>query len=824
MARPADHQVKAPAAAALGFGGRAFLVAVVVFALLVYRDLLVPGRVHFTTDDNIGAMALRQAVLPAAFAGGWDDSVLAGQPWLVNFTWTNLWLLLLPLRWFQNWIHAIDLVPACLFFALFLRRRGMAWAAALLGALAGFWVGSNFFLNYAGHIGKFGTLTFAALGLWLIERAVQRRSWADALLAGGAVGVMFLEQPDVGLFFALAWGGYAVFACWREFGRDVAAGARLLAPMLVTAAALAYHPLWTAYSAFAHDGGIGKGTTKSPAEIWDYCTQWSWPPEETIEWIAPGYTGWRSGEPAGPYTGRMGRSAGWQPSGPGFRNFKLETLYIGAIPISLAALAVFLLATRRLDERGRRLDAVFWTAVLAVTFLLGLGKFFPLYRLFFELPGMSSIRNPVKFMQVAQVALAVLVALGADETLRRSAAANWRHVLAPYLRGLSLAGALLVVWAIGLGFAAPTAAQKLVADGWGAASSVILQNRIWSLAHGGVLLWAAWALLRASAGSWGGLRAVLALAAIAAVDQLTVSRHYVKAVDTAGLIDRNPAIEYLKQQTGHQRIYLLTQESFYGQWLSIQFPYHGLASFNFPQARLGEDYEQFLGAVGSRLPLLWQAFAVGPVMGPAGFWPQLQNDPQFKDRLEVGFAFNVGARGAGVEVVPGTAVRPGQQVILRHTRPAPRYGLLAGWEAVSDEEILRRYRDGGADPLKRAWLSPEDVAGWPASEGEGLVGSVSVLDYRPGRVRLQVATDRPAVLRLAERYAPQWRATVGGEPAKLLRCDYLFQAVPVDAGLQEVVVTYAPSAGSLWVQAGGMGLCLFGVGALFVQRKRAAPV
>ncbi|MDD5679363.1 MAG: hypothetical protein PHW60_15450 [Kiritimatiellae bacterium] len=191
--------------------------------------------------------------------------------------------------------------------------------------------------------------------------------------------------------------------------------------------------------------------TESPREKWDYVTQWSWPPEESIDFIAPGYMGWRSGEPAGPYWGRMGRSAGWEQTQQGFMNFKLENMYLGIIPILLAMFAVFSVLARgkygssEVVECGsksvkgekdkdiqsytdtplrhyattsRRAEIIFWGAVVVIALLLSFGKFFPLYALFYKLPMVSSIRNPNKFLQIFQLALGILAAYGLDGMLR----------------------------------------------------------------------------------------------------------------------------------------------------------------------------------------------------------------------------------------------------------------------------------------------------------------------------------------------------------------------------------------------------------------------
>jgi len=275
-----------------------FLAAVVLVALVVFHKILGPGSILFTTDDNIGIMALRKAAMPSSFFGWWNDAVLAGMPEPLSLNWTNLLLLLLPVRWFTNWIHAIDLVVASVLLALFLRERGRSWIACGLAALTACWVGTNFTLTYAGHIGKFGILVFVSMGLWLAEKAITRRSIRWAALAGGAFGAMFLEQADVALFFSMAVGPYVLYRLISEYGLKVKTLVRVLMPMAVLGALIAFRPLLGGYSIGAQSGATDE--PEDPKAKWEFATQWSWPPEESVDFIAPGYTGWRSGEVSGP--------------------------------------------------------------------------------------------------------------------------------------------------------------------------------------------------------------------------------------------------------------------------------------------------------------------------------------------------------------------------------------------------------------------------------------------------------------------------------------------------------------------------------------------
>lgn len=387
-----------------------FVALILLTALAVFRAVLDPGRFLFTTDDNIGDLALRRALLPAGYAGAWYDGMLLGFNMVIPPGWTHLLLWWLPLKTFVNWIHGLDLVLASLVLAAFLRRKALSWPACAVAALAAFWVGSNFTLTYAGHIMKFGILLWAAVYLWMVDRAAESGHWAPSVLAGGALGALFLEQADVALFFALILGPYALLRLWQAAGRQWKKWAAVLGPLLVTAGLIAFHPLWEGYRANVQ--GISS-MQESPAEKWAFITQWSWPPEESVDFVAPGYMGWRSGEPAGPYWGRMGRSDGWEQTRRGFQNFKLENQYLGAIPILLALAAV----AGAWVGGPRRSDVVFWSAAALLTLLLSFGKYFPLYAAFYKLPVINSIRNPNKFLQVFQLALGILAAYGLDRVL-----------------------------------------------------------------------------------------------------------------------------------------------------------------------------------------------------------------------------------------------------------------------------------------------------------------------------------------------------------------------------------------------------------------------
>jgi hypothetical protein len=238
--------------------------------------------------------------------------------------------------------------------------------------------------------------------------------------------------------------------------------------------------------------------------------------------------------------------------------------------------------------------------------------------------------------------------------------------------------------------------------------------------------------------------------------------------------------------------------------------------------RMSEDYQQFL-SLGQRQPLwLWQKMAVGYALGPVQVWGQIQNDAKLKDAFELVYAFNVLRNPAGGMIFsPATEAQPGQHVILRVKTPAPRYSLIGSWMSAPDAKVLELLSAAGAESFSRVLLS--ESTGLPdAPPGEkGFAGDVSVEEYRSGRVKLQVSATQPAILRISEKYDPNWKVAINGKPAPLYRCDYLFQGVFINPGIYEVVLSYTDSVIPFWVEMSGVVICILAMGNLIRKREPA---
>jgi hypothetical protein len=109
----------------------------------------------------------------------------------------------------------------------------------------------------------------------------------------------------------------------------------------------------------------------------------------------------------------------------------------------------------------------------------------------------------------------------------------------------------------------------------------------------------------------------------------------------------------------------------------------------------------------------------------------------------------------------------------------------------------------------------------PESKG-GTFIPAQVKSYEPERVALEVQTDHPGWLVLADSYFPGWEARVNGRPVKIYRANYLARAVRVERGRSEIVFVYRPKS-YLWGRAITLltlGLGLVGMAGPALIRKR----
>ena len=78
------------------------------------------------------------------------------------------------------------------------------------------------------------------------------------------------------------------------------------------------------------------------------------------------------------------------------------------------------------------------------------------------------------------------------------------------------------------------------------------------------------------------------------------------------------------------------------------------------------------------------------------------------------------------------------------------------------------------------------------------------------------------MLLLNDKYDPNWQVWVDGQPAPLLRCNFIMRGVSLTPGEHTVEFHFLPPAGSLYVSLAAVALGLILCGVLVVARERPA--
>lgn len=351
-------------------------------------------------------------------------------------------VLLFPYRWAYEGTFWVDGYVMLLAGVLLLRSRGVNWGAAWVGGLCAAFMGYFFTLFCAGHRGVVDALATSCLAFGLLSRGMQNLRWGWFAALGLTLALGLGAQADIWLLTCCALTAYGVWLLsaergerpWRPWLGAVAARMALTATLFLLVGTPALrHTFGAAQETRTAQLTQATAHASTPeaarAAAWEFTTNWSLPPEDLLEWLLPDIHG-RTSYPFDPkpYTGRMGTN-----------DFALRqhSLFVGWLTLLLAGAAW---AGRGLGRTPR--ERLFWLCLAGTTLLLALGRFTPCYRLIAWVPGLRSIRAPVKWLHLTGFALAILAGFGAERLLQKLPHPGTRRIGALALGlGITLCGA-----------------------------------------------------------------------------------------------------------------------------------------------------------------------------------------------------------------------------------------------------------------------------------------------------------------------------------------------------------------------------------------------
>lgn len=729
-------------------GWRTAAAALIVFALVFYRELLIDGRVAVFRDQYTLLMALDWVVRLLSqweWPPLWTPFQVLGKP-LAAEPLAAVWYppnwplrrLPFPLGWNAS-IAVHHLLAAAGLYAL-LRHRDVAPLAAALGALlfafGGMLVSLDNMLN-ALQSAAWAPWTLLAFDAWLAHR---RRAWLVATAAGLALTLLG-GMPEVFLFELLLFAALAV-------DRRRANGPPLRRAALGAAAAVALAAGFGAVQ-FLPSAEYLLHSSRSDGLSVDGVLRLALQPLGVFAFLLPRHYLDPSGafhETAGLWEGDLA-DAPWALS-----------LYLGPL--------LALIAAGRLDARRRWP----WLLLGAICMLLALGDALPGVRwLVAQAPLLRALRYPEKTLLVVHGLLAVGAALGLDAALREPARFR-RAAIAALALGAGCALAAAALWW------RPSFARDLLRADLGIAVAL-------SIAVAGLAL-------------LGGRRpaiAGLALLALAAADLWRVNGDLLPTVPGQALRHPPATLQAMVRGDDPLRIY----SDGVGRPPVAPFPgafeqersllllevanYFAVANLNAPASINLRDHERLAELIEAlppeRLAALLAALNTAYVTSPKTL-----------------------GHYAGLEPVLAPAA-PVDAYLYRVAGGARRAYVPAEIEPLGLGADALAYLRTAERPAERVAVAAADVplGGVPAR----MRGTVTLAAYRAGEVELDADMETAGLVVLSDTFYPGWEAEVDGAPTPIVRANYFARGVFVGRGQHRVVFRYAPDSfrNGWWISA-----------------------
>lgn len=677
----------------------------------------------------------------------WDPDRLGGVVVVAGFGdlfYPSAWLrLVLPTTPAIDLAFVVHYVLAGFFCFLLLRMLAISWVGSVVGGTA--YQLTGVIVSYAspGHDGKLFVSALFPLMLIALVLGIRRRRLEGHALLALTIGLSLLSpQYQTTQYALLSAGIFALYLALGEpEGLTVKQGLAGIAWASV-AVLLGFGVSMIQVLPFMHYIPF---SPRAAAGGWAWATSFGTPWIHVPEFFLSGFTGQYFN---GDY---------WGPNG-----LKLHSEYLG---LPVIALAILGWGTTR-----RRLMK--WILGIGILFLLvALGSGTPFYRLWFTLvPYVNKTRAPgIAFYQVG-FAVAVLAALGAERLERREGKA-WA------LGGVIAGAVIALLAAVGtFGAIATSYAQSHPEFGWSAAAAQAAQTPILIGALGsalGLMLVAGLAMVQVQgrlSPRLFGLGLIVLIGAdlyragapfwhwsSPANEQMApddIIRHIVgtpkpyRVFDPTPVYDRDALMSFdIPQVTGYHGNHLQTSLTLLG----------------------GEDGENVDHSF-NLLKLLDVKFLILP------------------DTIQLrGYHKVVGPVRTGL----------GRRAYLYEADSAYEYARVVPAAVKADTgQIVPTLMDPRLDYDRLVLLSPDQpVNPLPVtSMPDRSKSKATVAKWAPGAMTITLSPppDSASYVLVSENWYKDWKATVDGQPAQVLRGDQALITVPVPAGARTVSLNFDP--------------------------------
>jgi len=735
---------------------------------VLYYPVLYLGQITSLSPDTITAAAMNRAsaiVLRDVSLPLWNPYMYCGMPmfaaYQIGLFVNPIWYLVKPIGFLFGGDSAVIFVYmwlGALGIYYVVRELGENRGLAFVSGLIWLWLPALVVLPDVGHGSKLMSSDAIPWLLWGTLRVINRKAWWHvgvlALLVGTAILSLHAQITYYG-FMLIGWVVIWELICAI---RDKKIPDAVLKIGKIAIASLIGVGISLIFILPVLDfaGASSRGATAGGVD-WNYATQWSFHPLETITFLWPTFFG-------------FGGQTYW-----GYMPFTDMPLTFGIVALVGAILAVWL-----------KRDRMTWFLLIlgVVAWMISWGNFLPvLFKPFFEfLPMFKKFRVPSLILILTQLSMIVLAArgYGAVFDLAEEANTKWIQNFRKFMIWCASAFVVFLVLALMMSGSMKQGFANHIKDQYKSQQQAIPTNdqllqvadqEMWPLAF------------------TGGIRSFFILAGLGGLVYLAVRGTIKRPVVLAGLIiavaidflpmifnsnrplvgfttnedmesyfAETPRLKFLKQQPGLFRV-LPNDRSHAVDWWTAA----GLQNATgYSGVRLS-SWDKFQQSQAMSSPAAWRAFNIKyfatdrPIRAP--FLTEVSRDQD-------GYLYEI--QGA-----------------------MPRAYFAKTVVSVSDQDAAEeKMASQEWNPAATVFVEKKTPANI-----EDTTATVEVTKWNPNRITIKTHRKAPGLLIVAEIAAPHWDATVNGNSAETYTVNAVLRGVEVPAGDATVEYIYTAEKG-----------------------------
>tara|TARA_Y100001970_G_scaffold172632_1_gene210972 strand:+ start:1504 stop:3804 length:2301 start_codon:yes stop_codon:yes gene_type:complete len=632
----------------------------------------------------------------------------------------------------------------------FLKRSKISTIAAVFAGIIFCLTPYSFGLINAGHFKKLYAIAIIPWVLMSSFQVIERPSLKHILFLSLVTALqLWLNHPQIVYYTWMVIGFYWIWTLGysakeklfslKESGRQISG----ILVGLFLAFLMVSDPYMDIYEFQKHSNRGAKsvldqtGQTESGTD-WNYATQWSFHPKETISFLFPYHYGLQNSQD-------LKHGAYW-----GFMPFTQSTHYLGLVVVIFALLGALL-------KKPDKEELFYWSTTILIL-LTGFGSFFPiLFKPFFEyFPFFSKFRVPSMIYALLAITFPILAAKG-FETFIINAEKKYT-----FKKVIYIAGGVGILSILFLMLGDSIFNFTTLKDGR-YNPSIIAQLKIAriELFQKGLIL-AIFVSLSSLGLIWGYIRKKFnkqifgyLLIGLTILDLWVINNeflHLKPAKNMDRLFQENTVIDYLKKDYDHYRIFPADalNSNVYGYW-NIE----SIGGYRPVKLR---NYQDLMDAKGFSRTHILDMLNVKYVITRKKI-----NNPNFES----------------IENIPG---------IYKNNNVLPKAWLVGNIKVVSTQ------RESLMETLLKSFKPSQSaiVLNYNGAEvSQNVAGKVHVVSKEENRISLKCETETGGLLVLSEiYYKPGWRAFINGNETTIYQTNHVLRSVFVPSGDSDVLFEY----------------------------------